>query len=1650
MSVLVVVAGAFVAVLGYSEIKFRSLHDYVAFNIRGVSLGIDHSYFRIRNSNLVLGYGRIYVIEQAEDADVESLPIEAFTLGGGELLFPLGNLILGDFAPEVVALDNTLIAVARDKAGSLQLHVQKLDKKVALTDADIRARLQNPELGLILPLGAGEGGTPSLSIDQFTQLPVIRLHDTTIFLHDALAEQTYRFNGELFEFTQHDATLRLSVVTTFALPLPESLDSSAQAAISPKERQLKTKAEIIYDTNLESIVYTGNVAVANSIVLLESLKGLASGKPVGADSAMLQLIRSAKAFDMEFSGLLPFRSGSSLLQGRFLAAGEISPFCTLTINDSGIVHALLSERFLRAQPTSTADITDTEVAHIDQNHTPSLTAELQDIEDELPVTPQAHPANNIQFHVAATACEPNHLARHFAPTLLPPDLRTSLPISGQWTLDATVKPVDLALSPPASIAHRLALDHLAGTWQIEDGSFSDSTLWLRDIHRISAHHGQIAWQFGAPPTVETKTVFGTDQGRELVTLVVNAHADSNEDTTNGMVFDVSASEIPAEFLNQIWPRTVAMKPREWFAANVTGYALSDFTAGFALVTGDFTGDSAGAQPFGRPLQNPLQPTLPEFHAHLARLAESTENSAIAEQAEAEGGLWQQALAEPSAVSVAHSYEYSRPTLSPSPLLPFGGWAIKDLRGQAMLQNATVQHLRGTSPITELDAKLSFHAAALLANIVSARQDELVLPQNGGHHLIVRRISENELAVIDRPEFRGAEGKWKAALPFVLELEAGIDAPLPALLAELDGEPFNLLTPRGVPWRTMRGDTSSRLQLQFPLFSNLSTREIDVKAIGDIRNFKYANSPVLGITAAARTMPLMITSGGLYMFGNATLDGTPARIEWQENFTTKPKYRRLVRVETLADDATIASYIGQETAELFGLEGETQMQLLATYPQPDQPVPQGHTVRIRSDLAGIAWNFGGVGLAQKSQNLRSFVRATFEEATNVVTGQFIAPLHPNGSFQANFVNNAGASTALSSIELQSTISAKDFSTLLIDEGSPLEGSVDLNINYTQPAPFSTNQATTKLVADLTRTNAAELLTPFLVDPLDSSSAKSYTTDAAQNIQAITIEASLEANPQASPQDNQDMQVDIGLFVEKNPAITLRGQFNGKHFINFQGETEIVASALKLPFPAELSREVQMTGSVPVQLRFDEVENSIRIRARMPTDPIVLQVPLYPIANVDAGSDGKITTVATFQKGSPDILVDAWVTIPSQNISANGHAKLNRGILYRAHGTIDNWAGNQLEFQYHDQKPDFKGTAAPPSDAAQVRNPTQEARAANLIHAHRYARLPVKLNEEQRAFLGTQPSELNLSATLDDESIIAFNGVFPRYEITAKSADLRPLLESDGTGGILFHRVAAPLSNVFVKAERVRLIGELDIYNVQALLLRQSATSQTVALAASLEKTNGAPVNEDRLILGKAIITPYTDSMRVWSKDFGSIVDAAGFSDKYRSGGMDILLQRGIANPHWQGGGTVTNLYAREFSPFLRLQEAISIAGLWGALTATEWPIQRSEGEFACNAETCIVEELVVASNSVSVIGNGHWSEESTVFEGVLVPIRTWNSILKALPLVSELIVGNEDDAFLGINFVWRDENGEQNLEYNPLSALEPGIIRLVRETAAQAQ
>ncbi len=1579
MSILVVVAGAFVAVLGYSEIKFRSLHDYIRFNVRGVSLGIDHSYFRIRNSNLVLGYGRIYVIEQAEGADAESLPIEAFALGGGELLFPLGNLILGDFAPEVVALDNTLIAFARDKAGSLQLHLQKLDKKVALTDADIRARLQNPDLGFILPLGADDGGTPKLSVDQFTQLPVIRLHDTTIFLHDALAEQTYRFNGELFEFTQHDATLRLSVVTTFVLPLPESLDSVAEAAISSTERQIKTKAEIIYDTNLESIVYTGNVAVANSIVLLESLKGLASGKPVGDDSAMLQLISSAKAFDMEFSGFLPFRPGSSLLQGRFLAAGEISPFCTLTVNDSGIVQTLLGERFLRAQPASTTNIADTEVAHIDQNHTPSLTAELQDIEDELPVTPEAHSTDNVEFHVAATACEPNHLARHFAPTLLPPDLRTSLPISGNWMLNATVNPVDLVLSPPVSIAQRFTLDHFAGTWQIEDGSFSDSTLWLRDIHRISAHHGQIAWQLGAPPTVETKTVFGTDQGRELVTLVVNAHADSDEDTTNGMVFDVSASEIPAEFLNQIWPRTVAMKPREWFAANVTGYTLSDFTAGFALVTADSEGDSEEAQSFGQPLQNPLQPTLPEFDAHLTRLAESTENSAIAEQAEAEGGLWQQALAEPSAVGVADSYEYSPPTLPPSPLLPFGGWAIKDLRGQAMLQNATVQHLRGTSPITEVDAKLSFHATALLANIISAQQGELVLPQNGGHHLIVRRISENELALIDRPEFREAGGKWKAALPFIFELEAGIDAPLPALLAELDGEPFNLLTPWGVPWRTMRGDTYSRLQLQFPLFADLSAREIDVKAIGDISNFKYANSPVLGITAAARAMPVMISSDGLYLFGDATLDGAPARIEWQENFTTKPKFRRLVRVETLADDATIASYIGQETAELFGLEGETQMQLLATYPQPDQPVPPGHTVNIRSDLAGIAWNFGGVGLAQKSQNLRSFVRATFEEATNVVTGQFIAPLHPNGSFQANFENNAGASTTLSSIALQSTISGKDFSSLLIDEGSPLEGSVDLNINYTQPAPNTTNLATTELVADLTRTNAAELLTPFLVDPLDSSSAKSYTTDAAHNIQAITIEASLEATPQAN-EDNEDMQVDIGLFVEKNPAITLRGQFNGKHFINFQGETEIVASALKLPFPTELSREVQMTGSVPVQLRFDEVENSIRIRARMPTDPIVLQVPLYPIANVDAGSDGKITAVATFQKGSPDILVDAWVTIPSKNISANGHAKLNRGILYRAHGAIDNWAGNQLEFQYHDQKPDFKGTAAPPSDATQVKNPIQEARAANLIHAHRYARLPVKLNEEQRAFLGTQPSELNLAAALDDESIIAFNGVFPRYEITAKSADLRPLLESDETGGILFHRVAAPLSNVFVKAERVRLIGELDIYNVQALLLRQSATSQTVALAASLEKPSRAPVNEDRLILGKAIITPYTDSVRVWSKDFGSIVNAAGFSDKYHSGGMDILLQRGIANPHWQGGGTVTNLYAREFSPFLRLQEAISIAGLWGALTATEWPIQRSEGEFACNAEICIVEELVVASNSVSVIGNGHWSEESTVFEG----------------------------------------------------------------------
>nr|MCH9780559.1 hypothetical protein [Alphaproteobacteria bacterium] len=520
-----------------------------------------------------------------------------------------------------------------------------------------------------------------------------------------------------------------------------------------------------------------------------------------------------------------------------------------------------------------------------------------------------------------------------------------------------------------------------------------------------------------------------------------------------------------------------------------------------------------------------------------------------------------------------------------------------------------------------------------------------------------------------------------------------------------------------------------------------------------------------------------------------------------------------------------------------------------------------------------------------------------------------------------------------------------------------------------------------------------------------------------------------------------------------------------------------SALLEVLPSDIASEIQLVGQMPARVLVSQhkenTTNSAFQREGWAVDldfdlaQTAFDFALYPLANFEANNNGTMRVNAFFatNEDTPTIDVKTVLAVPSSAIAADIAMQLSRLSLVSAKANVRRWAGNVFSVRYIDRPP--KTDAPQPNNdeaqAAQAAQSGQEGQgeqqpsappeSSSGAQAASNAAIPpslqdtptnivlaadstvVGLTEPQLAFMNDAPNLLSSSQRQQ---------VYPRYEVTATTLDARPFLETETTGGILFEAFVDPFDNVFLSAEQVQVHRHLILHDVQGEILRTTPTEQTVQARARYS-TESQPGR----LHGWGIMTPYTDTLRIYADDFGLLTRELQFSDRYTGGTTEIIGQRHATNLHWSGFGEITDISTKDFSLLIRLQEAISIVGLWNSLASSDWNVKRVGGTFACRAEDCLVDDLRVESNSISLIASGSWSEDATDISGTIVPQTVWDNALRAIPVVGKLIVGGEDDGFLGVAFqITANESGDK-VALNPLTAIEPGILRLIREGSAQS-
>ncbi len=203
------------------------------------------------------------------------------------------------------------------------------------------------------------------------------------------------------------------------------------------------------------------------------------------------------------------------------------------------------------------------------------------------------------------------------------------------------------------------------------------------------------------------------------------------------------------------------------------------------------------------------------------------------------------------------------------------FAFRKLSGTGQIADSNLNYLEGMPLITNMYGTATFTNDTIKIDVDKAVSDNVFV--NGGYVRLYDLDKYDNFADIS------------------LEAESSIaDA-----LKLIDHKPLNYASEMGLKPDDMKGNAKTKLKLDFELKKNLEPEEVkvDVKSeltdveIPDIIDKKAVKAPKLALD---------VTNSGMNLSGDIELDGIPAKLVWNENFTDK-KYKSRYNISFKLDD-----------------------------------------------------------------------------------------------------------------------------------------------------------------------------------------------------------------------------------------------------------------------------------------------------------------------------------------------------------------------------------------------------------------------------------------------------------------------------------------------------------------------------------------------------------------------------------------------------------------------------------------------------------------------------------------------------------------------------------------------------------------------------
>ncbi|MBL6954893.1 MAG: AsmA-like C-terminal domain-containing protein [Alphaproteobacteria bacterium] len=185
------------------------------------------------------------------------------------------------------------------------------------------------------------------------------------------------------------------------------------------------------------------------------------------------------------------------------------------------------------------------------------------------------------------------------------------------------------------------------------------------------------------------------------------------------------------------------------------------------------------------------------------------------------------------------------------------------------------------------------------------------------------------------------------------------------------------------------------------------------------------------------------------------------------------------------------------------------------------------------------------------------------------------------------------------------------------------------------------------------------------------------------------------------------------------------------------------------------------------------------------------------------------------------------------------------------------------------------------------------------------------------------------------------------------------------------------------------------------------------------------------------------------DAGGIASALDLYDNARGGAMHLTFL--VPDQDGPAATIVGQLRADNFrvvkAPVLtRLLTLGSLQGLGDVLNDKGIAFTRLDVPFTLRGDLLHMERARAVGPALALIASGDYerSNQALQFQGTIVPSYTINSVLGAIPILGNLLIGRKGEGIFAFTYTITGNLEKPNVSVNLLSALAPGFLRRIVE------